>query len=119
MFGDYMNTLKLEVFSNNKLIELFKDIPYEQKQEFIYFTINDTKYIFYKDLLTFSYITKEEKVKMNFKTNTVTITLLQNYYTLDIKVNRFEYEITKNTYKITYVLESEPDVTKTILITLS
>lgn len=114
-----MNTLNLEIFRNNELIEIFKDIPYEQKQEFIYFTINDTKYFFYKDLLTFSYLTKEEKVKMNFKEKKVTITLLQNNYVLNIDINKFEYNFKENTYKITYALDSEPDVTKTFIISLN
>ena len=85
-----MNTLKLEIYNNNELIEMFKDIPYEQKQAFFYFTINETKYFFYKDLLTFSYLTKEEKVKMNFKEKKVTINLLQNNYSLDININKID-----------------------------
>lgn len=114
-----MNTLKLEIYNNNQLIENFKDIPYEKKLEFIYFNINETKYFFYKDTLTFSYFTKEEKVKMNFKEKKVTIKLLQNNYTLDIKINKFDYETNKNRYKITYILDTEPDIEKTFVITLS
>ena len=114
-----MNTLKLEIFSNNKIIEEFKNVPYEQRLEFICFNIKETKYFFYKNLLTFSYITKEEKVKMNFKDKKVTIKLLQNNYSLDININKFEYEFTKNTYKITYILDTEPDQEKTFIITLS
>lgn len=113
-----MNKLKLEIYNNNEVIKIFEDIPYEQKQEFIYFSINETKYFFYKDLLTFSYLTKEEKVKMNFKTKIVTITLLHNNFTLDIDINKVEYETTENTHKITYILDSEPDVVKTFIITL-
>ena len=113
-----MNKLNLEIYSNNKLIEKFTDIVYEQKQEFIYFNINGTKYFFYETIPNFSYLTKEEKVKMNFKENTVLISLLNTNYKLDIKINKYMYEISKNTYKITYVLDSEPDVTKTIFITL-
>ena len=114
-----MNKLNLEIYSNNELIEKFIDISYEQKQEFIYFNINETKYFFYKELLTFSYLTKEEKVKMNFRDNIVTISLLQNNYSFEIKINDFKYEFSENTYKITYVLNSEPDITKTFIITLS
>ena len=55
---------------------------------------------------------------MNFREKIVTITLLQNNCTLEININKFEYEFTENTYKITYVLDSEPDITKTIVITL-
>lgn len=113
-----MNTLNLEIYSNNELVESFNNIEYEQKQEFIYFIINDTKYFFYDKLPTFSYLTAEEKVKMNFKEQNVSITLLDTNYKLDIKINKFTYEIKENTYKITYVLDSEPDVKKTILITL-
>lgn len=113
-----MNTLNLEIYSNNELIESFQDIKYEKKQEFIYFDITDTKYFFYENKPTFSYLTKEEKVKINFKEKIVSISLINTNYKLDIKINEFTYEIKENTYKITYVLESEPDVTKTIFITL-
>jgi len=114
-----MNKLKLEIFNNGECIEVFENIPFEQKHEFIYFNINDTKYFFYQNLLTFSYLTQEEKVKMNFRDKIVTITLLQSNYTLEIKINKFKHEFTENTYKITYILDSERDVEKTFLITLS
>jgi len=114
-----MNTLNLEIYSNNNHIKIFKNIEYERKQEFIYFKINDTKYFFYENIPTLSYLTNEEKVKMNFKENIVSIALLNTNYKLDIKINKFMYEIKENTYKITYVLDSEADVTKTIFITLS
>lgn len=114
-----MNTLNLEIYSNNELLENFKDIKYEKKQEFLYFIIKETKYFFYENIPSLSYLTKEEKVKMNFKDNVVSITLLNTNYKLDIKINKFKYEIKENTYKITYVLDSEPDVEKSFLITLS
>ena len=88
-----MNTLNLEIYSNNELIESFKDIEYERKQEFIYFNINDTKYFFYENIPTLNYITEEEKVKMKFKENIVSINLLNTNYKLDIKINKFTYEI--------------------------
>lgn len=114
-----MNTLTLSVYSNNKLDIKYEKIPYHEKQTFIYFEIDKTKYFLNKDINSFKYQTQEEKVNMDFKNKKVTITLLQNNYTLEINVNKFEYEINKNTYKITYVLDSEPDITKTILITLN
>lgn len=113
-----MNELNLEIYKNDELIENFKDIPYEKKQEFIYFIINDTKYFFYDKSPTLTYRTKEEKVKMNFKEKVVSISLLNTTYKLDIKINKFMYQIKENAYKITYVLDSEPDITKTIFITL-
>ena len=113
-----MNTLTISVYSNDLLDAKFDNINYQEKETFIYFENDNTKYFLYKDLNTFKYHTKEEKVNMNFKEKLVTITLLQNGYIFDIKINKFTHEKTKNTYKITYVLDSEPDITKTILITL-
>lgn len=113
-----MNTLTLSVFSNEVLEIKHENISYQEKQGFIYFEIDETKYFLYKDLSGFKYQTKEEKVNMNFKEKLVTISLISYSYTLDIKINKIMYEKTKNTYKITYVLDSEPDVTKTFFITL-
>ena len=113
-----MNTLNLKVYSNDNLIKSYENINYEKKQEFIHFNINDTKYFFYEHKPTFLYITQEEKVKMNFKENMVLISLLNTNYKLEIKINSFAYEVNENIYKITYVLDSEPDVIKTILISI-
>ena len=113
-----MNTLTFSVFSNKLLEVKHENIPYQEKQSFIYFEIEETKYFLYKNLSCFKYQTQEEKVNMNFKDKIVNISLISYSYTLDIKINKFMYETTKNTYKITYVLDSEPDVTKTFFITL-
>jgi len=113
-----MNTLTLSVYSNNKLDIKYEKIPYQEKQTFIYFEIDKTKYFFSKDINSFKYQTQEEKVNMDFKNKKVTIILISNNYTLEIKINKFEYEKDKNTYKITYVLDSEPDIIKTFFITL-
>jgi predicted alpha/beta superfamily hydrolase len=56
---------------------------------------------------------------MNFKENIVSINLLNTNYKIDIKINKYAYKIKENKYKIIYVLDSEPDITKTILITLN
>ena len=113
-----MNALNLKLYSNDELIENFENVEYEKKQEFIYFNINDTKYFFYENIPSLSYLSKEEKVKMNFKEKIVSIILLNTNYNLDIIINEYEYEKKENTYKISYVLDSEPDVKKTIFITL-
>ena len=114
-----MNTLTLSVYSNNKLDIKYEKIPYQEKQTFIYFEIDKTKYFLSKDINSFKYQTQEEKVNMDFKNKKVTITLIPNNYTLNIKINKFEYEKDKNTYKITYVLDSEPDVTRKLLLILN
>ena len=73
-----MQTLNIKVFNDDEFIEEKTNIDYTDKLDTIYFTKDDIKYYLNYKKQTFKYVTKEEKVTLNFLTNTVDIILLNN-----------------------------------------
>lgn len=113
-----MNTLNLSIYTNDTLEKKYEKIPYQEKQTFYYFEIDQTKYILSKDIHNLKYQTPEEKVTIDFKNQQVIIKLLKFAYQLNINIIKYSNELTESSYKITYVLDSEPDTKRTILLTL-
>ena len=91
---------KIELFNNNK-IEVFdpKTVSYDPVELLI---VRETK---------------EMKVILDFKKKECYLALKEEDMSIQIPVILMTAEIALNTAKFTYVLASEPEVTKTIMIT--
>lgn len=113
-----MHTLDLIIYTNNILDTKYENIPYQEKQTFYYFEIDNTKYFLKKDISSLKYQTLEEKVHLDFNNKQVQIKLIKTNYQIKLNILKTTSKAVKNTHKITYVLDSEPDIKRTILITL-
>ena len=104
---------------NNKKIELeYKDIPYSEKMSIIHFNIKDTKYYLNKKKEIFKYKTLEEEVIIDFQNKTLSVHLLKHGYKLPINLLNSTYKEDNKSIKMEYVLETEKDKKRKVIITL-
>ena len=111
-----MNKLDITIKNNDEVKEYF-DIPYELKLNVYHFNIDNNKYYFYPIKRVFKYKNKETEVSFDFTNDKARIELFEHHYHLNLIILKSKYTQEENIYKIEYVLESEPEIKKTIIIT--
>ena len=114
--GDKMNRLNLIIYNNDEKIE-YNDIAYYDKLNAYHFIIDGTNYYLYPNKKVLKYKADKTNVKLDFNEKKATIILEDYSYKLSLEMVNSSYLINGNEHKLKYILESEPTVKKTILIT--
>ena len=99
-----MLNMKFILISNNETV-IEEEIRYIKKENDIVFKIEDTIYNLDVKNKIISKKDKESKMKMDFNNKTITITLLENNYTIDCPIKIIKDIFDDKRVEIEYTIE--------------